>query len=197
MDILNLFSPSSSLPSAELSQTLPMPFKSSALSAAASPSSLVRAVSAWSNMSNQLQQQWQRVREYHAQSSDDAAAYFSSDDCRRYICHRSLTYPLPVYMDSVGAAIYCASGAAASLDLSVSISLSFPVFSEFFGHQRSSSSLSSSLSSSSLTSSSTATSSLSLPASAVDEPAAQAFTVTVSRPDMTVLDLMKVHCDRG
>jgi hypothetical protein len=33
-----------------------------------------------------------------------------------------------------------------------------------------------------------------LPTSAVDEPAAQVFTVTVSRPDMTVLDLMKVDC---
>jgi hypothetical protein len=109
-------------------------------------------------------------------------------DNNRYICHRNLTYPLPVFIDCTGAADHIAGGGGG--DVTVCITLPSTVADVIFNHQHvhpSSPSSSSTSTSSSLTSASATTSS----STAMDTANTLVMTTIVTR-DMTVMNLMKV-----
>ena len=152
-----------------LSLSPPSPPLPAAAAASASPATLANAASAWSAMTLQLRRHWHSQRKSRSSRAADAPA--NADD-NQHICHRSLQYPLPVYIDSIGAA----ACAANFFELSVSITLQASLAAVLLGYEDAAAALPPS----------------SAPSSYLEANSTQTFTTTLTRADTTVLNLMKV-----
>ncbi len=136
------------------------PPSTAAAAASASPATLANAASAWSAMTLQLRRHWHLLRKSHSSLAADVPA--NADD-NQHICHRSLQYPLPVYIDSIGAA----SCAANRFELSVSVTLQASLAAVLLGYEDA-------------------------PSGYLESNCTETFTTTLARADTSVLSLMKV-----
>jgi hypothetical protein len=75
-------------------------------------------------MTLQLQQHWHKQRNSRVSpTAVDAcsSSSSSSSDNHRLLCHRSLSYPLPVYIDAIGAADYNSIGTCTDIIVHITL----------------------------------------------------------------------------
>jgi hypothetical protein len=133
----------------------------------------------------QLKEHWHKqraTRSSHAINTVDSSSSSSSSNSEdlRYLCHRSLPYPLPVFIDPIGAAVCTGKSADVAVQITFLSSVSAAASSQahlISNHSHPSPTLAA----------------LSLPVEAAGNE--KLFCCSVAAAGTTVLSLMEVRCD--